>query len=55
MSRPRDITLPRLESRMDLLRRFDSLRRDLDSTGTMLGMDGFQTRAPVSSLVLFAG
>lgn len=45
MSRPRDITLPRLESRVELLRRFDDLRRDLDSTGTMIGMDGFQTRA----------
>jgi hypothetical protein len=40
-----DVSLPRLETRQDLLRRFDTLRRDLDSQGTMKGLDAFQTRA----------
>jgi hypothetical protein len=45
MSRPRDLSAQRLESRIDLLHAFDSLRRDLDSRGTMRGMDVFQERA----------
>jgi hypothetical protein len=35
----------RLDDRRDLLRAFDTVRRDLDSRGTMSGMDGFQDRA----------
>jgi hypothetical protein len=43
---PRGGAAPRrLESRRDLLRAFDALRRDLDSKGTMDGMDAFQERA----------
>jgi hypothetical protein len=45
MSRPQGVSVPRLESRVELLRTFDNLRRDIDSTGTMAGMDAFQTRA----------
>jgi uncharacterized protein (DUF1501 family) len=45
MRRPRDVSALRLESRKDLLHAFDTLRRDLDSKGTMHGIDGFQARA----------
>jgi hypothetical protein len=44
MSRPRDISLGRQESRQGLLRSFDNLRRDLDR-GTLEGMDAFRGRA----------
>ena len=39
------ISVNRLAERETLLRGFDSLRRDLDSTGTMEGMDVFQQQA----------
>jgi hypothetical protein len=45
MRRHRDISVGRLESRTELLRVFDTIRRDLDNQGTMKGMDGFQARA----------
>jgi hypothetical protein len=45
MSRHRDINPQRLESRRDLLRAFDTLRRDLDGKGTFDGIDAFQERA----------
>src|SRR5262249_12600261 len=45
LSRHRDVTLGRLESRKDLLRAFDTLRRDLDGKGAMTGIDAFQARA----------
>jgi hypothetical protein len=45
MRRPRNASPPRLQERRDLLRAFDTLRRDLDGHGTMAGMDGFQARA----------
>jgi hypothetical protein len=45
MSRHRDVSSHRLEDRRDLLRAFDSLRRDLDRNGTMDGLDAFQDRA----------
>jgi hypothetical protein len=45
MSRHRDVTRRRLEDRRNLLRAFDTLRRDLDSNGTMRGLNAFQERA----------
>jgi hypothetical protein len=45
MSRPRDVSAERLESRKHLLHGFDTLRRDLDGKGTIEGMDAFQERA----------
>jgi hypothetical protein len=45
MRRHRDVSAGRLEDRRHLLRTFDTLRRELDRTGTMAGMDGFQDRA----------
>jgi uncharacterized protein (DUF1501 family) len=39
------VTAARLHERQDLLSRFDALRRDLDSSGTMEGLDKFQARA----------
>jgi hypothetical protein len=35
----------RVDDRRDLLTRFDSVRRDLDASGSMTGMDAFATRA----------
>jgi hypothetical protein len=45
MSRHRDISVQRLESRKDLLHAFDNMRRDLDSKGAATGIDAFQARA----------
>jgi hypothetical protein len=45
MSRRREVNLQRLEDRRNLLRAFDTLRRDLDSKGRMQGIDAFQERA----------
>src|SRR5262249_47402219 len=42
---PKDITLDRLEDRKSLLASFDSMRRDLDATGTAAGLDEFNVRA----------
>jgi len=39
------VTPSRVEDRKDLLSRFDSVRRDLDMSGTMDGMDRFQAKA----------
>jgi hypothetical protein len=39
------VTAARLEDRKALLASFDSLRRDMDATGTMTGLDGFTARA----------
>jgi hypothetical protein len=39
------ITNDRFDDRKSLLSNFDSIRRDIDSTGTMNGMDAFTTRA----------
>jgi hypothetical protein len=39
------VSARRLESRKDLLRGFDTLRRDLDTRGALEGLDGFQARA----------
>lgn len=39
------LTLEQLENRKALLSRFDTLRRDIDATGTMKGMDAFAARA----------
>jgi hypothetical protein len=41
----REISTRRLESRKDLLRAFDMMRRDIDSTGAMEGLDAFQSKA----------
>jgi hypothetical protein len=45
MGRPRDVSPRRLKDRRDLLRAFDTLRRDLDGRGAIAGMDGLQERA----------
>lgn len=45
LSRSQHISAQRLESRRDLLHAFDTLRRDLDSTGSIKGLDAFQARA----------
>jgi hypothetical protein len=45
MSRHRDVTPRRLEGRRDLLRAFDTLRRDLDGRGMLEGLDAAQNRA----------
>lgn len=42
---PNGVSVQRLEDRRALLSTFDTLRRDLDTTGTMLGMDAFTQRA----------
>jgi hypothetical protein len=39
------VNLDRLDDRKTLLSGFDQLRRDLDASGTMTGMDSFTTRA----------
>jgi hypothetical protein len=41
----RGMTVERLEDRKSLLTGFDTLRRDIDATGTLEGMDAFATRA----------
>ncbi len=41
----RNVDAARLENRRSLLSYFDSIRRDLDSDGTMAGMDQFTERA----------
>jgi hypothetical protein len=45
LSRRRDVSLQRLGDRKELLRAFDTLRRDLDGKGKMAGIDAFQGRA----------
>ncbi len=42
---PGGIDATRVEDRKSLLARFDDLRRDLDASGTMAGLDSFTTRA----------
>ena len=42
---PKDVTTDQLEDRKRLLASFDSLRRDLDTSGAMSGLDSFTTRA----------
>jgi hypothetical protein len=42
---PNGVTAPRLEERKNLLATFDDVRRDIDSSGTMRGLDSFTTRA----------
>jgi hypothetical protein len=42
---PSGVTNDRAEDRKDLLAAFDSVRRDLDGSGSMRGIDAFQTRA----------
>ncbi len=42
---PREVGLDRLEQRKALVSGFDDLRRDLDASGTMDGMDSFTARA----------
>src|SRR5207302_4633010 len=39
------VTDSRMGRRKDLLATFDSVRREIDATGTMRGMDAFTTRA----------
>jgi hypothetical protein len=45
MRRCRAVSASRLQSRKGLLHTFDSLRRDIDGTGAMEGLDAFQARA----------
>jgi Protein of unknown function (DUF1501) len=45
LSRHPDVNPQRLEGRRDLLRAFDTLRRDLDAGGVIEGLDAFQDRA----------
>jgi Protein of unknown function (DUF1501) len=40
-----DVSMVRLEDRKALLARFDTLRRDIDRSGAMEGLDAFTTRA----------
>jgi uncharacterized protein (DUF1501 family) len=42
---PRDVSTSRSDDRKALLASFDSVRRDLDASGTMKGMDSFTQRA----------
>jgi hypothetical protein len=42
---PGGVSLDRLDQRKALLAGFDDVRRDLDTNGTMAGMDSFTTRA----------
>jgi uncharacterized protein (DUF1501 family) len=42
---PNGMTQRQVDDRRDLLVEFDNVRRDIDSTGTMNGMDAFQQRA----------
>jgi Protein of unknown function (DUF1501) len=42
---PGGVNMDRTRDRRQLLDEFDSVRRDLDGTGTMRGMDAFQQRA----------
>jgi hypothetical protein len=39
------VSSSRMDDRKSLLSNFDNLRRDIDSTGTMKGLDSFSTRA----------
>lgn len=40
-----DISLDRLQDRRNLLQKLDNMRRDIDKTGTMAGMDAFGQKA----------
>lgn len=42
---PKDLTLRSIESRRALLERFDTLRRDIDGSGVMEGLDTFKGQA----------
>ena len=42
---PNGVTSNRLNDRKDLLGHFDTIRRDIDATGTMKGIDTFTSRA----------
>ncbi len=41
----REVSADRLEERKDLLHGFDDVRRDMDASGTMKGLDAFAARA----------
>jgi Protein of unknown function (DUF1501) len=45
LRRCRGVSAQRVDERKDLLQAFDTIRRDLDSRGTVKGFDGFQARA----------
>jgi hypothetical protein len=42
---PKNVNVDRLNDRKDLLGHFDTIRREIDATGTMKGIDGFTSRA----------
>jgi hypothetical protein len=45
LGRCKGVSVRRLDDRKELLRAFDTLRRDLDGKGTITGIDAFQGRA----------
>jgi hypothetical protein len=45
LSLANQVTVAQMDERKDLLGQFDSVRRDIDATGTMKGMDSFSSRA----------
>jgi Protein of unknown function (DUF1501) len=42
---PNGLTMPQLEHRMSMLKQFDRMRRDVDSSGLIAGMDAFTQQA----------
>jgi len=42
---PASVDMPRMEQRKGLLDTFDDVRRDIDASGTMTGIDGFTAKA----------
>lgn len=42
---PDGVTLPQLERRMAMLQHFDTIRRDVDASGVLAGMDSFTQQA----------
>ncbi len=45
LSLPKGLTLPSVETRAELLSQFDTLRRDVDSSGVLAGLDAFKAQA----------
>jgi hypothetical protein len=45
LRRPNGVDSSRMDDRKSLLARFDNVRRDIDASGTMKGLDAFATRA----------
>ena len=45
MKLPAGVSAERLDERKDLLKSFDTVRRDIDASGAMKGLDSFTGRA----------